>query len=146
MKDFDSERLERIAEREQRFEREERDRSFLLGGEVFQYRLVVPFSAVEAIYSVSSDSGLGSIVDRVNTALHELVEPEEDDAAFARLERVKHVVELIDLQDVVFWVLSEISRRPTSAPSSSGDGRETTGENSTEPSSSEAEAQVASVA
>jgi hypothetical protein len=140
MKDFDGPREQRLREREARFAEEDKDRSFKLGGEIFEYRLMFPYAAADAIFSVTADSGVDFLTDRINTATKLIIEPGEKDEALKRLERVKHLIEVQDLQAVVFWIMGEIAERPTQAPSPSGDGRETTVANSTEPSSSDPEA------
>jgi hypothetical protein len=142
MKDFDAEREERLAVRAARFEG--RDRSFKLGGEVFEFRLFVAFSVIEATFSVDDDTAPSLLSDRLNKALPQLIEPGENDEALARLETIKEKVELADFQNAVFWILEQFVQRPTSAPSSSGDGRESTGTNSTETSFSEVAEPVAS--
>lgn len=138
MKDFDALRDQRLREREARHAEEGRDRSFLLGGEVFEYRLVFPFEAADAIFSVTGETGTGMLSDRIKRALPTVIEPGEAGESLRRLQRVmkNDMIELVDLRDVMFWIMEEHAERPTPAPTSSGDGRESTGESSTDTSSS----------
>lgn len=140
MKDFDALREQRLREREARFSEQGKDRSFLLGGEVFEYRLIFPFEAADAIFSVTGDTGLNMLSDRIKVALPTIIEPGEGGEALRRLQKVmkSEMIELADLRDVVFWIMEEHAERPTPAPTSSGDGRESesTGQSSTDTSSS----------
>ena len=144
MEDFDARREERQRERKERFEG--RDRTFKIGGEVFEYRLTLPFAVVDAIFGVGDDTAAGVVTERMDYALRHMIEPGESDEAFARLDAIKADVEVIDVQEAVFWILGELSDRPTLVPTSSGNGHEPTGERSTEPSSSEAAESAVSAA
>lgn len=137
MKDFDGDRLQRLADRERRFSDEGIDRTFQIGGEVFTHRLVFPFAAVDAIFGVHAESSPGFVTDRLNAALRLIVEPGEKGEAHARLDKLKHELEVDDLQSVAFWIMAQLANRPTRAPSSSGSGRGANGTGSTDDSSSE---------
>ena len=136
MRDFDAERDQRLLEREARYAEEGRDRSFKLGGEIFEYRMMVPYAAIDAIMSVTLDTAAGAVTDRINKALAMAIEPGEKGEALKRLESAKERIELEDTRSVMLWIIAEATRRPTSAPSSSGGGREKTGAESTDDSSS----------
>lgn len=146
MRDFDAERDQRLAEREARYMEEGIDRSFKLGGEIFEYRYMLPYSAIDAIWSVNVDTAPGTLTDRINKALSQMIEPGENGEALKRLERAKENFEIEDARAVTLFVIAEVSRRPTQAPSPSGDGRERTGAESTDDSSSQVAEPAASEA
>lgn len=144
MRDFDLEREDRIRDREARWAEEGVDRSFKLGGEIFEYPNMVPASVVVKLATVTSDATGPQVVRMIAEALPQLIVPDDD--AIARLEHVKHHVEFEDIQNACFWIVGELTGRPTQAPAPSGPGRETTGTSSTEPSSSDQVETVASAA
>lgn len=145
MKNFDEERDARQAARAEKFA--DRDRSFILGGETFRYRLFIPFSVPASIAGVGRATSDASLIHAVNQAVPLIIEPEPDedgnDLALRKWERAQKVVEYEDVLSMCFWIIAELSDRPTEASTPSGNGRERTGGNSTELFSSEAEASAA---
>lgn len=139
MRDFDQARAERIAGREERWA--EKDRSFTIGGEQFRYRLSIPFRVPAMIASVTVATEDSSLIRAIDEALPQMIEP--DEGWEEKWERAKDVMEYVDAQQLCFWIISELTERPTEASVPSGNGRTPTGENSTEASSSEAEASAA---
>lgn len=133
MKDFDAARELRQHGRAERFAG--RDRTFLLGGETFTYRIFVPFSVIA---SIASAGGSGwSVMAAIDAGIPELIETGDGyEDALERWERAKKTVEWLDVQAAVFWIVEELSERPTEAPRPSGNGRESTGTSSTDDSSS----------
>jgi len=141
MIDYDKDRLERHAERVKLLG----DRQFILGGENFTYKANVSYDVLRALTSDDDLSG-AAYIDAIETSCLALIENDEDahDRFLALSERKDDPVTLEDLQTVFAGLVEEAFKRPTQAPSPSGDGRKATGENSKENSSSEPA--VASVA
>lgn len=144
-RNFDEEREQRLGERRARWAEEERDRSFVLGGEVFEYAEMVPASVVDLIAAAAeaaTDTAyFRLILDAFPLVLELGADPE---ATLERWQTARTKIEFRDVENAVFWVMGEISRRPTVAPSSSGERRGESGARSTETSSSEAEGSEAS--
>lgn len=131
MKDFDRERLQKHAERSL----EQDERTFLLGGEQFIYRDEVSYLVLERISAIGDDGGAGIIRD-MEAAVIDLLEPGQEDRFLAVVRNDEQPVTLGDLNDLCAWLTEAQVNRPTKAPSLSTDGRDSTGTDSTESSSS----------
>lgn len=131
MKDFDAERAQKHAERALDLE----ERTFLLGGERFTYRTEVSYLVLERISAIGDDGGSGLIRD-LERAVLDLLEPGQEDLFLDVVHRDDDPVTLADLNDLAQWLTEAQVNRPTKAPSLSTDGREATGTDSTENSSS----------
>lgn len=147
-RNFDDDREKRIAERRARWAEEGRDRSFVLGGEMFEYAEFIPDSAFMALVGIGESTSRAEVWQNVHRSTALMVElgetDEEREATLARWRSALDRVEYADVQAVAFWILEEHLGRPTSAPSPSGERRETTGNGSTEDSSSDQAASAAS--
>jgi len=131
MYDFDEDRSARF----------EADRRFKIGGEVFQHRPGVrpeTMAAWEEIGRETSASEAIKITDALMLAwIDTTADPTAHDRYKALRERENDPISGSDLSHVIMWLYRQSSRRPTVAPASSSDGRETTGTTSTETSSTE---------
>lgn len=147
-RNFDEDRDRRIAERRARWEEEGRDRSFVLGGEVFEYADFIPDSCFMLLMGIGPAMTNKEVWTRVNQALPEMIAlgetPAERGETLERLGVALAKVEYADVQAAAFWILEEHLGRPTQAPSPSGERRETTGDDSTDSSSSPQEASAGS--
>jgi len=133
-------------------ERNSRPNTFQVRDEVFAFRRSLSpeaFSDLIQEYADSLDNlelkGLErtAIIDR--TIINFLVNPEEDGQRWRAVRAVEEdAVTAGDMQKILLWLIEAQTDRPTTAPSSSGNGRETTGEKSTARSSSRAVASVVS--
>lgn len=131
MKDFDKERLQRHAERSLDLE----ERTFLLGGEQFTFRSEVSYLVLERISAIGDDGG-GGIIRDMEAAVLDLLEPGQEEKFLAVVRNDAEPVTLADLNDLCAWLTEKQVDRPTRAPSLSTDGRDSTGTDSTESSSS----------
>lgn len=116
MRDFESERLERLAGREDQLE-------FAIGGETFKLLPSVPPETMAAFDEMAG----GSAADTVKgfDKFMGLVMSEADHARWLKVRKeASPPLSLHDIESVVFWALEQISGRPTGASSSSGRGRE----------------------
>ena len=134
MKDFD----------EARREREEKDRSFTIGGEEFIRR---PAVAPERILRFNQATGgeveLGEQewLDVYDETILAMIEPGQE----AKWQKVRdpelpNPLTLADLGALIRWLFEEMASRPTGPSSDSSDGRDSTGTTSKVGSSSPAEA------
>jgi len=141
MRDFDKERTERHGERERALG----DRDITFGGEVFRYESNVSYDVLRRLTSDVPLQGEAYITAIENSVL-DLIEDEGDaHKRFLKLcKRKKDPVTFDDLQTLCTALVELAFSRPTEASLPSGDGRETTGTTSTEPTFSEPA--VASVA
>lgn len=134
MRDFDQERQELHEQRE----REVGERQFKFGGETFSYVANVPY---DVLRRVSSDEPLAGedFINAIETLVLDMIE--DDDGAHKRFlklaTRKKDPITFDDLQMLYRGLVELAFGRPTEASSSSGAGRETTGDTSTENSSTE---------
>lgn len=139
-RNFDEERDKRRAERRARWTEEDRDRSFVLGGEVFEYAETIPFSTVELVARGAEAANDAAYIRLIAEALPTMIDAgatdEERAETLERLERAKASVEFLDVEALCYWIMGEFGRRPTQAPSPSGERRESNGDGSTESSSS----------
>lgn len=128
MKDFDQNRALRKA----------RDRTFRIGGETFTMKASVrPEVLVEYEGMQKSDSNKDAL--RVlDEAICAFIEEEDGpDRYRAVRSRDDDPVDIVDIQDLVKWLVEEHTSRPTSRPSASSDGPRTTGTSLTASSLSE---------
>ncbi len=134
MRNFDSEREQRHAEREKALG----DRSFTFGSEVFAYSSNVSYDVLRRLTSDVPLQGEAYITAIENSVL-DLIEDEGDaHKRFLKLcKRKKDPVTFDDLQTLCTALVELAFSRPTEASLPSGDGREITGTTSTEPTSSE---------
>lgn len=132
MRDFDSERRERHDEREKALG----DRSFKLGGEVFEFRANV---SVDVLRSLSSDTPLmgGAYIDAIQQSCMEMIEDDGHDRFVEILKRRDDPVTMEDLQAVFSGLVEEAFRRPLDQSSPSTDGVSESGTSSKETSSTE---------
>ena len=141
MRNFDDERAERHAEREKQLG----DRSFVFGGETFQYEANVPY---DVLRNLTSDVPLAgqAYIDAIESNVLSLIE-DTGDAHKRFLKLVKRRYDPItfdDLQTLCTGLVEEAFRRPLEVSLPSTDGQPPTGTDSTESSSTEpAEALVA---
>lgn len=118
---------------EARKEREQRDRSFQIGGEDFTYR---PAVAPEAILRWSQMTG-GEMADELTeeqalaifdeTVVAFLEPGQEEQWAKVRDPEAAHPLNISDLRELVSWLFEEQTGRPTEPPSDSSDGPESPG-------------------
>lgn len=116
MRDFESERLERLTGREDQLE-------FTIGGEKFKLLPSVPPETMAAFDELSG----GTAADTVKgfDKFMALVMSEDDHARWLKVRKeADPPLSLHDIETVVFWALEQITGRPTGASSSSGRGRE----------------------
>ena len=140
-RDFDKEREARHAEREKALG----DRSFVFGGETFQYEANVSY---DVLRNLTSDVPLAgqAYIDAIETNVLSLIEDEGDaHKRFLKLvKRRKDPITFDDLQTLCTGLVEEAFRRPLEVSLPSTDGQPTTGTDLTESSSTEpAEALVA---
>jgi hypothetical protein len=131
VKDFDSERLQRHAEREAALG----ERSFLLGGETFSFRPEVTYLVLERIAAIGDTGGKGIIRD-MEAAVLDMLEDGQEERFLQVVRNTENPVTLGDLNDLCGWLTEQQTVRPTQAPLLSTDGRDSTGTDSTESSSS----------
>jgi hypothetical protein len=149
-KDFDEARAERFS----------RPRTFKMGGEVFTFKVGFrPETFTEyvndyydVILGVRKATGV-EILEVFDSTIVRFLDPIDRSPDRWEELRARHEPEpdseeevdvtLGDMRDLLEWLIAQQANRPTRAPSSSGNGRETTGQNSTGRSSS---AQVVSEA
>lgn len=137
MKDFDTERHERHAERAALLG----DRAFKFGGETFTFYAAVPYEVLRAIAALGDetvDSSGAAVIDGIEATVLALIE--DIDGAHDRFREVcrrqTDPVTFFDLNALCTWLIEQQVGRPTAAPSPSTDGRESTSTESTEISSS----------
>jgi len=134
---------------EVRAERFARDRTFVIGGETFEYRadftpeqfseLVAEYVAMDSSKSTAAEA-TRIVDDTIKGFLAGDDERERWVALRAReggnaAEASELAVIAYDMRQVLLFLIQEQTGRPTEAPSPSGNGRESTGQRSTEPSS-----------
>lgn len=131
MKDFDQERRERHARREEELP----DRRFVLNGHTFTYRANPSYTALERLASASDAQGV-EVIRLWEDGLLDLLDDGQEDALLAALRDPKKPVTIEDLNQIISWVTEAQTARPTSPPSPSGAGGNGTSTSSTEDSSS----------
>lgn len=132
MKDFDTERHERHAAREQDLG----DRSFVLGGVTFTYRAVSSYTVMGDIGS-DKDMGAAELIGVMEQALLKLIEPGQEEEFLAAIRSEDDPFSFADLTELVQWLTEAQTDRPTQAPSPSTSGDVATSTALKESSSSE---------
>ncbi len=131
VKDFDSERRERNAERE----REMGDRTFTLCGEQFTYLPAVSYTVLEEIASQGDLEG-AELIASMEKAVLNFLEPGQEER-FLKVARSRtDPLTFADLNDLSTWLTEVQVKRPTPAPSLSTPGAPKTSTSSTDASSS----------
>ena len=139
MKDFDTERRERHAERE----KEMGDRSFILSGKTFVYRANASYTVLEQI-AATNDADGGDLIRAMEQSVLELLEPGQEDEFLATIRSKDDPYTFADLNELAEWLTEAQVKRPTLAPLPSTGGDATTPISSTDDSSSKpAEASAA---
>lgn len=125
MHDFDPDREKRYEE----------DRQFKIGGEVFTHRPTVRPERMAAYEDMGAEATATNAVEIIDALILAWIDTTDDPTAHDRYralrEREEDPIGGGDLSDVVKWLYRQSTRRPTRAPVSSEDGRETTGTPST---------------
>jgi hypothetical protein len=119
VRDFDSGRHERRAEREQA------DRTFVLGGETFVYRAEVSYTVLEKISEQSEMIG-ADLIRSIEKSVVELLEPGQEERFLAVARAAEDPFTWEDLNELSTWLTEVQMGRPTQALSPSGDGDGTT--------------------
>lgn len=134
MRDFDAERHERHAEREKLLG----DRQFQFGGETFAFAANVSYDVLRKLTSEVPLQG-EAYINAIEDSVLDLIEDEGDsrERFLALCKRTADPITFEDLQKLSSALVEEAFKRPTEASLPSGDGREITGTDSTESSSSE---------
>jgi hypothetical protein len=131
MHDFDEARLARYEE----------DRKFKLGGEIFTHRPAVRPELMAAYEDLGTTATAHEALQVLDDLIVAWIDPTDDPDAVERYHalraREEDPIGGSDLSQLVSWLYRQSTRRPTSAPTSSEDGRVTTGTNSTDGSSAE---------
>jgi len=141
MKDYDQDREARHAEREQQLG----DRSFVFGGEQFQFEANVSYDVLRNLTSEVPLAGQ-AYIDAIEQNVLSLIEDTGDShKRFLKLcKRRKDPITFDDLQTLCTGLVEEAFKRPLEVSLPSTDGPETTGTGLTGSSSTEpAEALVA---
>jgi hypothetical protein len=135
---------------EVRAERFSRDRTFVIGGETFEYRAdFTPeqFSELLAEYvgMPAATVPANEATRIVDEAIKNFLASDDDRERWGGLrtreggdasDPSELAIIAYDMRQVLLYLIQEQTGRPTEAPSLSGNGRESTGQRSTEPSSS----------
>ncbi len=134
---------------EAREERSSRPNTFQIGGEVFSFRRGLrpeTFTEYIAEYAEMPLDTKGDEVIRIidRTIVNFLAGDDADECWRKVRSHDEDALTAGDMRKVLLWLIEEQTDRPMEAPSSSGNGRETTGERSTERSSSRRAASVVS--
>lgn len=125
---------------EARAERAERDRSFAIGGETFTYRASV---APEALLAWNEAAG-GEVevgerewLKLFDETISAFLEPGQDEKwAEVRAPERDDPISIEDMTELVRWLFSETTHRPTGQSSGSSDSADDSGTSSKESSSS----------
>jgi hypothetical protein len=140
--DFDSKQLERQEERKRLLG----DRSFTLRGETFSYVANSRYDVLRRVSELSETSAGTAVLTTLESAVIELIEdtpeingdgkPSSSHERFREIcQREDFPITFEDLNEIATWLIEKQVDRPTQAPSSSPDGRDSTGTNSTDTSS-----------
>lgn len=134
MHDFDKARRERHEEREKLLG----DRSFVFGGQTFQYRANVHYSVIRDVAEITEDTDGKSVFTRLEDAAIAMVDPADD--GIARFRQVcdpknPDPVTWDDLSDLANWLIERSMERPPTQSVSSAGTPQTSGTGSTETSS-----------
>ncbi len=129
MKDFDAARKER----------EQRDRGFLIGGEKFVRR--AGLRPEEILLWNEATSGEKAPTEKQWIEVYDetilaMLEPGQDEKWEAVRANTESPLTVSDLLELIKWLLSEMTGRPTGPPSDSSAGRDSTGTTSMDDSGS----------
>jgi hypothetical protein len=131
---FDQQQRERQDQRA----RELGDRTFTLRGETFTFIANARFDVLRKVSELGQDTDGAQIITVLEEAVLDMIE--DTDGGHARFrdvcQQTDFPVTFTDLNEIATWLIEKQVNRPTRAPSSSTDGREATGTNSTGTSSS----------
>lgn len=131
MQDFDIERAKRY----------EADRRFKIGGEVFVHKPTVRPDLMIAYEDMARDASAKEALDILDDLVIGWLDTTEDPGAVERYRELRlrdeDPIGGGDLSDLVKWLYQNSARRPTTASTSSDDGRKITGTSSTDGSSPE---------
>lgn len=124
MKNFDEAREARIG----------RDRSFQIGGEPFVLRSGIRPEALEEYETMTSDTRGGEALRIIDDLIISMIEPDGDaEARWLNLRKQdEDPITMEDMGELVDWMISEMTGRPTTAPSPSPGGRASTVDSSTD--------------
>ncbi len=125
MQDFDVKRAERSAA----------DREFKLGGEVFVRRTGIRPERMTAYEDLTPKASSIDALKVIDDLILSFLEPDGHDRYRALRERDDDPVTVSDLNDLVRWLISETTGRPTQRLSPSTPGSEPSGTLSMVPSS-----------
>lgn len=111
MKDFDTKRKERS----------DRDRSFQIGGETFVRRTGLRPEVLLPWEKIGEDTPASEVLETIDLLVTDFIEPGDDAVARYQALRARDddPVTLEDLQELVEWLVSEQTGRPTGLPSGS---------------------------
>lgn len=125
MKNFDESRAAR--------RRPEDARSFVIGGQTFVLKQGVRPEALAVFDAISNDSSIPETMGAWDSLFLELVEDRED--AHTRYMKLRQdtidPLTIDDLQELVMWMMEQVTGRPTGSPSGSTAEPEGTGTLST---------------
>ncbi len=123
MKDFDEARAQRKADTPAEL------RSFKLGGEIFSIlpSIAVRPDALAAASRVTKESRFGDDLDSMDETIFGFLADEDNRVRYRTLRaRIDDPITFADLYEVVTWVVSEETGRPTEQPLPSTSGQGTT--------------------
>ena len=113
------------------------DRSFEVGGETFIRRATIrPETALSYAALFQGELTPEESLKASDDGILALIESEGHDRWLALRQREDDAIDNKTIQKVLNWLIAEAAGRPTEAPASSGNGRETTGTGSKGKSSS----------
>ena len=131
MQDFDIERAKRY----------EADRRFKIGGEVFVHKPTVRPDLMIAYEDMARDASAKEALEIMDDLVIGWLDTTDDPDAVERYRELRlrdeDPIGGGDLSDLVKWLYQNSARRPTTASTSSDDGRKITGTSSTDGSSPE---------
>jgi len=131
LQDFDIERAKRY----------EADRRFKIGGEVFVHKPTVRPDLMIAYEDMARDASAKEALEIMDDLVIGWLDTTDDPDAVERYRELRlrdeDPIGGGDLSDLVKWLYQNSARRPTTASTSSDDGRKITGTSSTDGSSPE---------
>jgi len=127
MKDFDTERHERNAEREARIG----ERTFVLGGETFEFVGTSSYTVLARVAATGDMSAIDTI-EAFEEAICDFLESGQQERFLKVARNKEDPLTFEDLNDVCFYITEKQSGRPTLAPSPFIAGATTTEISSTE--------------
>jgi hypothetical protein len=126
---------------EERKERKTRPDTFLLGGELFQFKTGLrpeTFNEITQEWRETTPATPSvELLAIIDTTICNFLDGDDQIARWRTLrEREEDAVTSYDMGQVLIWLIEQQTGRPTEAPSSSGNGRKESGTRSTGRSSS----------